>query len=46
MIHNNAFYLFIINTGLVLATAYFLDLWATYTEKTLKTEQKCKTDKK
>jgi hypothetical protein len=27
MIHNNAFYLFIINTGIVLATAYFLDLW-------------------
>jgi hypothetical protein len=46
MIHNNAFYLFIINTGIVLATAYFLDLWATYTEKTLKTERKCKTDKK
>ena len=33
MIHHNAFYMFLINTGIVLLSAYFLDKWATYTQR-------------
>ena len=33
MLHHNAFYMFLINTGIVLMMAYFLDKWATYSEQ-------------
>ena len=33
MIHHNAFYMFLINTGIVLMMAYSLDKWATYNDQ-------------
>jgi hypothetical protein len=42
MIHHNAFYMFLINTGIVLMTAFLLDQWASYTQPKRKKNKRTK----
>ena len=40
MIQHNAFHMFLINMGIVLLTAYFLDKYATFADKRDKTNKR------
>lgn len=42
MIHHNAFYMFLINMGIVLFTAWILNLYATYTDENKKKTKRTK----